>query len=436
MKERHSTRALTIKNKVFRMKGVRISIKRARRARHMCLDDIFGSGSYERSFREIPDLCYWIRAQNPGSIACWKINRKTKEFEGLCIAYKASIDGFKNGCRPLIALDGFPLKTKFRGAVLTACSVDGKNAMFPVAIYICRTETLQAWRRFLTIIATSLKEFSKPITFFYDHEKGVNVAVAENFKDVVHHQRRCFRKMYKKEILTCIVNKSWDMQFSLESLAWKPPAAYNFKSFKRAMAELEITSVLARLELEIHPTETWARYAFDQSARCPHIFNIFSQSFQDWIEGLKCSLIVTWVTEYTKQLGDMFFHRRWLGCEEKMQEHGIVPQAARCVEIYLNWVTDCHVLPGDVAEHWSVTHGSYGTETVNLSQWHCSCGEWAETGIPCVHVLAVVVHQGRDDYDKAAYAGAIPCVPEINWKHVRGPKSIVKPPPMLPGYED
>ncbi|RZC71516.1 hypothetical protein C5167_034676 [Papaver somniferum] len=105
----------------------------------MCLDDIFGSGSYERSFRKIPDLCYRIRAQNLGSIACWKINRKTSEFEGLCIAYKASIEGFKDGCRPLIALDGFPLKTKFRGAVLTACSVDGENAMFPVAIYICRT---------------------------------------------------------------------------------------------------------------------------------------------------------------------------------------------------------------------------------------------------------------------------------------------------------
>lgn len=177
MKERLPTKPLTIRKMVLKKKTVKISYFTALRARHMCLEKIYGLGSYERSFRLVPELCHQIKASNPENIAVWSKDNTTNEFQGLCIAYKASLEGFKVGCRPLIALDGFPLKSKYRGVVLTASSVDGNNGMFPIAIYICLTETQETWSRFLCILKPFLMELDRTITFFSDHEKGVNVAV-------------------------------------------------------------------------------------------------------------------------------------------------------------------------------------------------------------------------------------------------------------------
>ncbi|XP_026438617.1 uncharacterized protein LOC113337146 isoform X2 [Papaver somniferum] len=177
MKERLRTKPLTIRKMVLKKKTVKISYFTALRARHMCLEKIYGLGSYERSFRLVPELCHQIKASNPENIAVWSKDNTTNEFQGLCIAYKASLEGFKVGCRPLIALDGFPLKSKYRGVVLTASSVDGNNGMFPIAIYICLTGTQETWSRFLCILKPFLMESDRTIKFFSDHEKGVNVAV-------------------------------------------------------------------------------------------------------------------------------------------------------------------------------------------------------------------------------------------------------------------
>ncbi|XP_026407330.1 uncharacterized protein LOC113302602 [Papaver somniferum] len=167
MKERLRTKPPTIQKMVLKKKKVKISYWTALRARHMCLEKIHGLGSYERSFRLVPELCHQIKVINPRNIAVWSKDNTTNEFQGLCIAYKASLEGFKNGCRPLIALDGFPLKSKYRGVGLTASSVDGNNGMFPIAIYVCLTETQETWSRFICILKPFLMELNRTMTFYY-----------------------------------------------------------------------------------------------------------------------------------------------------------------------------------------------------------------------------------------------------------------------------
>ncbi|KAI3844515.1 hypothetical protein MKX03_026185, partial [Papaver bracteatum] len=118
----------------------------------------------------VPELCRQIKENNPGSIAIWSSHPKTKEFEGLCIAYKASLEGFIDGCRPIIALDGSILDSMYGGIVLTAASIDADNGMYPLAVYICRTEHMKELDKFLAIIAPYLMDpkTSKPITFIHD----------------------------------------------------------------------------------------------------------------------------------------------------------------------------------------------------------------------------------------------------------------------------
>ncbi|KAI3877023.1 hypothetical protein MKW92_007749, partial [Papaver armeniacum] len=114
----------------------------------------------------LPELCRQIEDNNPGSIVNLSSSANTNQFEGLCIAYNASLEGFKNGCRPIIALESSPLQGKFGGAVLSATSIDADNGMFPIAVYICRSTCFNTWNKFLSIIAPFLNKLDRRITFF------------------------------------------------------------------------------------------------------------------------------------------------------------------------------------------------------------------------------------------------------------------------------
>ncbi|KAI3919450.1 hypothetical protein MKW98_030161 [Papaver atlanticum] len=343
MKERLRTKPPIIRKMVLKKKKVKISYWIALRARHMCLEKIHGSCSYERSFRLVPELCHQIKANNPGTIA----------------------------------------------------------------------------------------ELNKPIMFFSDHEKGVNVAVTENFEGIEHNQRSCFRHIFHRMA----------QKFpGLDKVAWKLSESFNFNSFNAAMEELGRTNMEAKLWMEKHETSTWARHAFDHSVRCPLSFNIISLAFQNWLKELNCKPIITLVMEYENKLGDLMFKRRYA----EMKHDGIVPRAEMNVETKKFFSSKYDVLPADVGEEWSVTHRSKAISTfqVNLTRRHCSCGEWAATGVPCVHVLAVLVHEGREDYNtfvddfftveryRVAYDGIIQSLPDIDqWR--KHPNPIVHPPPMI-----
>ncbi|KAI3933286.1 hypothetical protein MKW98_006645 [Papaver atlanticum] len=135
IKEDIQTKTSTIRIKLLSETKVKIAYLTARHARIRCLEDMYDS--FEESFRLLLQLCSEIRDNNPGSIVTLISHEKNKQFEGLCIAYKASLQVFQDGCRPVIALESSPLREKYGGAVLSVTSIDANNGMFPVNIYIC-----------------------------------------------------------------------------------------------------------------------------------------------------------------------------------------------------------------------------------------------------------------------------------------------------------
>lgn len=253
----------------------------------------------------------------------------------------------------------------------------------------------------------------------------------ENLEGVQHNQRSCFRHIYHIMI----------QKFpGLDEVAWKPAEAYNLKSFNAAMEELGLTNMEAKLWMEKHETSTWARHAFDHSVRGPLSFNIISLAFQNWLKELNCKPIITLVMEYENKLHDLMFKRRYA----EMKDDGIVPRVEMKLEGNKFFSSKYDVLPADVGEEWSVTHRSEAIPTcqVNLTRRHCSCGEWEATGVPCVHVLVVLVHEGREGYNRfvddfftveryrVAYDGYILTLPDIDqWRKCTNP--TVLPPPMV-----
>ncbi|KAI3889850.1 hypothetical protein MKW92_033446 [Papaver armeniacum] len=176
MKDHIKCKPSTIMNRMKRKHGVTISYWTAWHARHMCLERIFGS--YEKSYRQVPELCRQILLENPGSVAKWSKDIVHNQFEGLFVMYKASLDGFLNGCRAIIGLDGTFLKGKYGGVVLAAVGLDNANGIFPIVIYICRNECIETWNKFLEILAPYVTRHEKPLTFISDQQKGVIDGVA------------------------------------------------------------------------------------------------------------------------------------------------------------------------------------------------------------------------------------------------------------------
>ena len=57
--------------------------------------------------------------------------------------------GWKEGCRPLIGVDGTFLKGKARGVMLTAVGIDGNDSVYPLAVALVEKENAHHWTWFL-----------------------------------------------------------------------------------------------------------------------------------------------------------------------------------------------------------------------------------------------------------------------------------------------
>ena len=62
------------------------------------------------------------------------------KFKRMYIMYNAKKQGFLNGCKPFIRLDGCHLKGRFCGQLLFATTKDGNDNIFPVAVAVVEQE--------------------------------------------------------------------------------------------------------------------------------------------------------------------------------------------------------------------------------------------------------------------------------------------------------
>ncbi|KAI3887238.1 hypothetical protein MKX03_023448 [Papaver bracteatum] len=171
------------KTEVKKNHKVDISYFTAWHAFHLCNEKIMGS--YEEGYSLLPALCDQIKGENTRNIVKLKTNPLTGRFVSLCIAYRASLDGFLKN-RPILGLDGCHLTGKYGGVLLAITSLDGNNGLFPIAIYICQSECKESWIDFLSIMAEELRQHPMALTFISDRQKGLIEGVSRNFSDVNH----------------------------------------------------------------------------------------------------------------------------------------------------------------------------------------------------------------------------------------------------------
>ncbi|KAF6141006.1 hypothetical protein GIB67_006635 [Kingdonia uniflora] len=129
---RRSTRPVDVIELILVKFGLDISYYTTWNAWTICMEVILGS--FDDGYVVQPELCRQILSLNPGSLAKSSNDVETYMWMGTCVAYKASFDGFVNGSRPILGMDGCILKGKYGGVCLSIIGLDANNGLSPIAV--------------------------------------------------------------------------------------------------------------------------------------------------------------------------------------------------------------------------------------------------------------------------------------------------------------
>jgi hypothetical protein len=125
----------------------------------------------------------------------YKLNGRGKTMEKECfkrpfVCFKACWQGFMDGCMPYLAVDATSLHGRFKGHIIVATTVDGRNCMFPVAYGVLEIESEESWTWFLQNLRNLIS--CPPGLTIHTHAcKGLESAVDVVFPGVEH--RECMR---------------------------------------------------------------------------------------------------------------------------------------------------------------------------------------------------------------------------------------------------
>ncbi|MBA0730247.1 hypothetical protein Golax_025345 [Gossypium laxum] len=95
------------------------------------------AGNFVQEFAMSWDYADELRLKNPRSTIKMAVNRVTPKspphFKRFYVCFEALKKGWKEGCRPILGLDGCFLKGPFKGKLLATVGINGNNRMYLVA---------------------------------------------------------------------------------------------------------------------------------------------------------------------------------------------------------------------------------------------------------------------------------------------------------------
>ena len=135
-------------NEVKRDLMVNVTPSKLYRAKRKAREDIQGLDMEQ--YHNLWHYAATILKYNPGSTVKIQVDKldaaSRGTFERMYFCLHACKQGFLDGCRPIIGLDGCFLKSAFGGQLLSALGRDGNNNMIPIALAAVEVERYDSWR--------------------------------------------------------------------------------------------------------------------------------------------------------------------------------------------------------------------------------------------------------------------------------------------------
>ncbi|GJR80263.1 pentatricopeptide repeat-containing protein [Tanacetum coccineum] len=194
-------------------------------------------------------------------------------FDRFYVCFNGLKEGWKKGCRRVIALDGCFLKKPNVGEILTAIGRDGNNHIFPVAWVVVNVENKDNWSWFLELLGEDLElPTGNGLTLMSDQHKGLIEAV----KDVMPHaeHRQCARHIYEG------FRKHYS-GVEFRNLFWAASKATYPGLFNKIMDKIKRANPNAYQYLLNKDPKTWSRAYFHIGTNCEAVENGFSECFNE-----------------------------------------------------------------------------------------------------------------------------------------------------------
>ncbi|XP_058216410.1 uncharacterized protein LOC131327323 [Rhododendron vialii] len=353
-------------------------------------------GTIEDQYARLWDYCNEIMRSNPDTSVYIRLKPDqdgiaTNVFQRFYICWAALKKGFREGCRPIIGVDGTHLKGGHcLGQLLTAVGVDANDQTFPVAYAIVEQENTHTWTWFLQHLIPDLQILNQPTwTIISDKQKGLENAIKELLPSIEH--RHCVRHLHNN-----FKSAGFPGQ-DLHDKMWNLARASYVGKFTFLMEELkkEYPRAFTWLSHQDRNPCHWSRSHFIVTPKCDILLNNLCEPFNKAILCARDKPILTMLerlrTYFMKRLVEKReFATKWV-------DH-LGPKIHKKIEKLKKMYGDFNIYPcgnGEFEARW--IHG--GQHTVNLEQRTCSCRRWDLTGIPCQHATAVIGQSGLQPED-------------------------------------
>ena len=306
----------------FTMPYMRVS-----RGKDKAMDMI--SGKWKDSFHLLYSFKAEVEKCSPGSVVeidketvKYSIKGKVREkkcFRRVFVSFKACWQGFLDGCRPYLAVDSTALNGRFKGQLASACAIDGRNWLYPVAYGVLETESSESWAWFLQNLR-GLIGHPEGLVIHTDACKGLETAVEQVWPGVEHrecmrHLAANFRKKFKGKVYD---DNLWaaSLTFSSRKHNWHMKQILAKKSVQKYMAE--------------HHTKIWYRSKFNEICKVDYVNNNLAESFNSKVRKVKSLLIVDMLDKIRQMIMEKFDLRMRIALE-KWLGHLIIPSVIKAL---------------------------------------------------------------------------------------------------------
>ncbi|KAJ9551842.1 hypothetical protein OSB04_015887 [Centaurea solstitialis] len=326
---------------------------------------------------------------NPGSTVKLGVTTNPDEqvyFDRFYVCLHGLKEGWKKGCRRIIALDGCFLKTVCQGELLTAIGRDGNNHIFPVAWAVVNVENKDNWEWFLRLLGEDLDiPHGIGLTLMSDQHKGLIEAVKEVMPFAEH--RQCARHIYEnfRKVYSGV---------EFRNLFWQASKASYPLEFDRIMHEMKTANPGAYEYLMKRDPKTWSRAFFQFHSVCEAVENGFSECFNAIILKVRTKPIITMLEAIRVILMERMERMRRISAS---WSHDICPVVIKRIEAAMRSQRYWQVLPGGPMV-FEVRQQSDAFIVDELNKT-CSCRMWQLSGIPCIHAVAAICYINKNPQD-------------------------------------
>ncbi|GAA0152104.1 hypothetical protein LIER_37424 [Lithospermum erythrorhizon] len=375
---------------------IKISKHCARRTKEKALKKI--NGDDLEQFNLVHTYCKELMNTHPGS-SCYvnyvepTLPTEPCIFRRLYICLKPFVEGFYDGCRKVIDLDGCHSKGLYKQQILTAIGLDSNNGWWPLTWAVVEKENVETWKCFLEGVMQDIGIANqKEWVVISDKQKGLEQVIHDLLPEVA--KRNCVQHIYQN------FKKDHRGGKYLRDRLWEVARSTNKEEYKKAMQKMKNTSEAAHRWLEDHvkPPKQWCRAFFPYNILSDMLCNNDSESFNSFILEARDKPIITMLEIIRSKIMARIKDRR-LAMSKKY--------GPLCVKIKI-------ILDKNIDESVGMTYiwnGRNGFEvkasgdqySVDTGKCHYSCGAWQLSGIPSAHAIVCLRFLGNTIVD---------CVPE------------------------